>query len=230
MLVCVVLAIVLLTMLLGERSGLGRVVWLAIGVLLGLLWSVRSRLPLLQSTSLFVAGGAWIGLIVAGLMTLAVAPTSLTAALAGASPASASRTVHPNGLRQAPPTAVRRTGTVGPAPTAKPAVAASPAASPAPRVAASPLPRPASGSAARSTASPAARPAPTPTVVLPEGFSVARYLGKGDAFSCRDFTSQAEAQAVLRADPSDPNVIDNNRDGIACEDNPDPRDTRRVPR
>ena len=32
------------------------------------------------------------------------------------------------------------------------------------------------------------------------------------------------------ADPSDPNVLDRDRDGIACEDNPPPRDTARVPR
>jgi hypothetical protein len=210
MVVCVVLGVVLLALLLGERSGLGRVTWLAAGVLLGALWSVRSRLPLLQSPSLAVAGGAWLGLIVAGLVTLTVAPTSLTAALTSATPASAARTPLPNGLRQAPPTAVRRTGTVGPARQAKPAVGASPAASPAPR----------SASGAATTA----------TVVLPDGFDTARYLGHGNAFSCRDFSSQAEAQAVLRADPSDPNVIDNDRDGIACEDNPSPRDTGRVQR
>ena len=31
-----------------------------------------------------------------------------------------------------------------------------------------------------------------------------------------DFPKQAAAQAVLRADPSDPNRLDADRDGIAC--------------
>src|ERR671916_748976 len=41
---------------------------------------------------------------------------------------------------------------------------------------------------------------------------------------CADFESQAEAQEELRSNPDDPNVLDNDRDGIACEtfdyDNP----------
>ena len=44
------------------------------------------------------------------------------------------------------------------------------------------------------------------------------------------FRSQAEAQAVLRADPSDSNRLDADRDGIACESLPPPRDTVPVPR
>jgi hypothetical protein len=35
---------------------------------------------------------------------------------------------------------------------------------------------------------------------------------------CSSFTSQADAQAVLTADPSDPNHLDADKDGIACED------------
>jgi hypothetical protein len=35
---------------------------------------------------------------------------------------------------------------------------------------------------------------------------------------CADFTSQAEAQAALLADPSDPELLDANHNGIACED------------
>ena len=41
---------------------------------------------------------------------------------------------------------------------------------------------------------------------------------------------QAEAQAVLRADPSDQNRLDGDRDGIACERNPAPYDSIPVPR
>jgi len=35
---------------------------------------------------------------------------------------------------------------------------------------------------------------------------------------CADFPTQAHAQPVLVADPSDPNGLDGNRNGTACED------------
>ena len=35
---------------------------------------------------------------------------------------------------------------------------------------------------------------------------------------CADFPTQAQAQAVLVADPSDPNGLDGNDNGTACED------------
>lgn len=41
---------------------------------------------------------------------------------------------------------------------------------------------------------------------------------------CSDYASQATAQAALRADPSDPNGLDGDGDGIACESNPAPFD------
>src|SRR6266511_4076769 len=44
---------------------------------------------------------------------------------------------------------------------------------------------------------------------------------------CTDYPSQAAAQKVLRADPSDPNRLDGDNDGIACENNPPPQDLRR---
>ena len=34
---------------------------------------------------------------------------------------------------------------------------------------------------------------------------------------CEDFATQEEAQAVLDQDPSDPNMLDADNDGIACE-------------
>jgi micrococcal nuclease len=37
---------------------------------------------------------------------------------------------------------------------------------------------------------------------------------------CSDFASQAEAQEVLEGDPSDPNGLDGDYDGVACEDLP----------
>src|SRR4051794_38331991 len=44
----------------------------------------------------------------------------------------------------------------------------------------------------------------------------------GRGYNCADFRSQAQAQAVLRAAPTDPNRLDGNRDGVACEDYPQP--------
>ncbi len=50
---------------------------------------------------------------------------------------------------------------------------------------------------------------------------------------CADYDSQADAQAELRNAPSDPNVLDEDHDGIACEefDYPagSPRDEEPVP-
>ena len=40
----------------------------------------------------------------------------------------------------------------------------------------------------------------------------------GTDLDCEDFSSQEEAQSVLAADPSDPNNIDQDRNGIPCED------------
>ena len=48
------------------------------------------------------------------------------------------------------------------------------------------------------------------------------------ARGCGDFVSQAEAQAVLRADATDPNKLDADRDGIACESIRSPKDLEPV--
>lgn len=74
--------------------------------------------------------------------------------------------------------------------------------------------------------------APASTAVVvgapdPDAFDPSPYIGKGDAFNCAAFKSQADAQAVLRADPKDPNRLDPDRDGVACESNRAPFD--RVP-
>jgi hypothetical protein len=55
-------------------------------------------------------------------------------------------------------------------------------------------------------------------------FDPTGYIGQGDAYNCPHFASQADAQAVLRADPSDPNRLDADNDGIACESNRAPSD------
>jgi hypothetical protein len=65
---------------------------------------------------------------------------------------------------------------------------------------------------------------------LTSEFDPSRYIGQGDRYNCADFSSQSQAQAVLRADPRDPNRLDADRDGLACETNGAPRDAVRVTR
>ena len=49
--------------------------------------------------------------------------------------------------------------------------------------------------------------------------------GADGTYNCPDFDTQAEAQAFLRAAPSDPHGLDgNDDDGIACESLPGPYD------
>jgi hypothetical protein len=82
-------------------------------------------------------------------------------------------------------------------------------------------------------AAPVVAPAAAPPASAPSAFDPTRYIGQGDRYNCSDFASQAQAQAVLRADPSDPNKLDTDRprpDGIACESNPAPYDRAPVPR
>lgn len=65
-------------------------------------------------------------------------------------------------------------------------------------------------------------PAPPPAS---PGFYPSQYLVGYDAFNCTEFVSQADAQAVLRADPTDPNRLDQGGiPGVACESNKAPKD------
>jgi hypothetical protein len=43
-------------------------------------------------------------------------------------------------------------------------------------------------------------------------------IAQDDDLNCEDFATEAEAQATLDADPSDPNNLDGDDDGFACED------------
>ncbi|MEU6293653.1 hypothetical protein [Streptomyces erythrochromogenes] len=61
-----------------------------------------------------------------------------------------------------------------------------------------------------------------------KGFEAKEYATHGDAFDCINFAAQADAQAVLRADPGDPNRLDGGG-GVACRGLPEPRDTEPVP-
>ncbi len=45
-------------------------------------------------------------------------------------------------------------------------------------------------------------------------------VSAGDTLNCSDFATQEDAQANLTANPSDPNRLDADHDGIACEDLP----------
>jgi hypothetical protein len=123
----------------------------------------------------------------------------------------------------------------GPAPTPTPAPSAAPtpapSATPTPTAAPSPSPTPSPSPSAAPTPPPAPSPSPSPSPSpAPSGFNPNAYTGQGDKYNCGDFASQAQAQAVLRADPRDPNKLDTNKDGIACESNPAPKDLTPVPR
>lgn len=61
-------------------------------------------------------------------------------------------------------------------------------------------------------------------------FDVAPYVKKGHVVDCNAFKSQADAQAVLRADALDPNELDRDGDGIACPSLPKPKDKKPVRR
>lgn len=61
-------------------------------------------------------------------------------------------------------------------------------------------------------------------------FDVTPYVHKGHVVNCDAFKSQADAQAVLRADTLDPNGLDTDGDGIACPNLPGPTDKKAVHR
>ncbi|MBX7464733.1 MULTISPECIES: hypothetical protein [Streptomyces] len=67
------------------------------------------------------------------------------------------------------------------------------------------------------------------SALCPHGkaFDAKEYTTHGNAFECVGFASQADAQAVLRANPSDPNHLDDGG-GVACRGLPQPRDTKPV--
>ncbi|MFE9120096.1 hypothetical protein [Streptomyces sp. NPDC007172] len=67
------------------------------------------------------------------------------------------------------------------------------------------------------------------SALCPHGkvFDAKEYATHGNAFECVSFASQADAQAVLRANPSDPNHLDDGG-GVACRGLPQPRDTQPV--
>lgn len=51
-------------------------------------------------------------------------------------------------------------------------------------------------------------------------FGTTQSVFAADTLNCDDFDTQPEAQAHLEADPSDPDGLDRDNDGIACENLP----------
>jgi quercetin dioxygenase-like cupin family protein len=64
---------------------------------------------------------------------------------------------------------------------------------------------------------PESRPAGAPTA---PGEPAPPSSGNGNRYDCSDFSTWEEAQRVLEADPADPNHLDGDGDGEACEDLP----------
>jgi hypothetical protein len=68
------------------------------------------------------------------------------------------------------------------------------------------------------TPSPTDSPTPSPSPIV-TGYADDASVPTGD-LDCKDFSTQEEAQAVLDADSSDPNGLDGDNDGKACESLP----------
>ncbi|HEX9437757.1 MAG TPA: excalibur calcium-binding domain-containing protein [Candidatus Limnocylindria bacterium] len=83
-------------------------------------------------------------------------------------------------------------------------------------------------------ASPLVPPAPTGDGVARRVVPTTRLVLPADRApierDCADFADQAAAQAALRSDPTDPDGLDADGDGIACEHLPPPGNTAPVPR
>lgn len=75
-----------------------------------------------------------------------------------------------------------------------------------------------------------AAPPQVMTGAVPTSAATPSASSSGAGANCVNYPSQAAAQAALRSNPADPNGLDADRDGIACENNRDPRDTVRVTR
>lgn len=73
-----------------------------------------------------------------------------------------------------------------------------------------------------STSLPTSLPIPTSLPGAPASPSGGNtgFVPATDFFNCSDFANQEDAQAVLLADPSDPNRLDGDGDGRACDNNP----------
>jgi hypothetical protein len=101
--------------------------------------------------------------------------------------------------------------------TATKAVAATASPSPVALPTFEPTPSSSPSSAVESaSASPTSEPSPDATVDATAPATGSGVRPGGD-LDCKDFSTQEEAQAVLDADSSDPNRLDADNDGVACE-------------
>ena len=126
----------------------------------------------------------------------------------------------PTAVRPAPAPSPKPTAIPPPRPTAPPAPTATPSPLPAPTPDPTPPPAPTASPTPLPSPTPApdaSPPPPTPTTTPPGDFDPQPYLGQGDKYNCGDFEFQWQAQAVLDADKSDPNRLDSDEDGTACE-------------
>jgi hypothetical protein len=55
------------------------------------------------------------------------------------------------------------------------------------------------------------------TATIPAPVYSSHVPSRANLFNCPDFADPADAQAVLDADPSDPNNLDADNDGMACD-------------
>ena len=170
-----------------------------------------------------VVGLVRLSLITLGLLAVACGPAVARSSGQRAPDAIASNTPIP--VATAEPTIAAR---VPAALTSAPTIASlAPAATP--LVTSAPITSAPTVRSATLAPAPVVTPTPVRTAapIVVTGFDPLRYIGQADAYNCGDFASQAQAQAVLRADPRDPNRLDADNDGIACENNRSPFD--RVP-
>jgi hypothetical protein len=68
--------IAVISLLVGDRVSIGKIAWLVVGILLGSLWGLRSRLPGLGASDTSATIGR-LGLFLVSVLALAVAPTSI---------------------------------------------------------------------------------------------------------------------------------------------------------
>lgn len=99
----------------------------------------------------------------------------------------------------------------------------------APAVAPTPIPTLVARADGTPTRPPAVAPQVKPSIFNTTERNAATQRSAADK-DCSDFPSQAAAQAALRANPADPWRLDSDRNGIACESLPGPKDTARVRR
>ncbi|MBM4417183.1 MAG: hypothetical protein FJ033_02520 [Chloroflexi bacterium] len=154
------------------------------------------------------------------------APTSAASDVAVAPPTVALPTAAQVSARA---TAAASSNVTTPSPAAPIATVTSPSGA-TPTIARTPTPRPALTGTATAAPVPVIGSGGTSTRTPTRTATPTGDPASADLYNCSDFPSQAEAQQFLRRYPSDPSRLDQDRNGVACESNPPPRDMTPVPR